>query len=135
MSWWNLFKIIGRNIRNDLVANIFERFPLLLIINPDSFQPPFTNGFDEYFNVTSPSIMNNQYSDVIVVNYMIVTLSILLAGLDIVYSIIRLSISTMIVGLFLGSMLFFSVWFLVTASRRWKVLVLMFQNNEFSGVW
>ncbi|RLV94128.1 hypothetical protein JA1_001956 [Spathaspora sp. JA1] len=86
MRWWDLFTIIGRNIRNDFATNIFHRFPLLLIINPDSFQPPFTNGFDEFFNVTTPSIMNNQYSDVIVVNYIIVILSILLAGLDIVYS-------------------------------------------------
>lgn len=137
MKWWELFIIILRNIRNDFQINILSRFPLLLILNPDAFEPPFTNGFDEFFNVTTTttSIIHNQYSNIVIMNYMIVGFSILLAWLDIIYSILRLAISTIIVGMFMGSMLFFSIWFYVTVSRRWKVMILVIQNNEFFGIW
>ena len=89
------------------------------------------NGFDEYFNVTSTALLG-QYSNSKAANYAIVALSIVLAGLDIIYSIIRLSISTMLMGAFLGSLLFFGLWFVVTASRRWKLVVLLFQNNDYN---
>ena len=124
-SWLQLISIVSRNIADDLKNNILNRPPILLILNPDSFEPPFTNGFDEYFNVTSTALLG-QYSNSKAANYAIVALSIVLAGLDIIYSIIRLSISTMLMGAFLG------LWFVVTASRRWKLVVLLFQNNDYN---
>lgn len=130
-SWLQLISIVSRNIADDLKNNILSRPPILLILNPDSFEPPFTNGFDEYFNVTSTALLG-QYSNSKAANYAIVALSIVLAGLDIIYSIIRLSISTMLMGAFLGSLLFFGLWFVVTASRRWKLVVLLFQNNDYN---
>ncbi|AOW28320.1 hypothetical protein MEM_02762 [Candida albicans L26] len=130
-SWLQLISIVSRNIADDLKNNILNRPPILLILNPDSFEPPFTNGFDEYFNVTSTALLG-QYSNSKAANYAIVALSIVLAGLDIIYSIIRLSISTMLMGAFLGSLLFFGLWFVVTASRRWKLVVLLFQNNDYN---
>ena len=130
-SWLQLISIVSRNIADDLKNNILNRPPILLILNPDSFEPPFTNGFDEYFNVTSTALLG-QYSNSKAANYAIVALSIVLAGLDIIYSIIRLSISTMLMGAFLGRLLFFGLWFVVTASRRWKLVVLLFQNNDYN---
>ncbi|CAX42807.1 conserved hypothetical protein [Candida dubliniensis CD36] len=130
-SWLQLISIVSRNIIDDLKSNILNKPPILLILNPDSFEPPFTNGFDEYFNVTSTALLG-QYSNSKAANYAIVALSIVLAGLDIVYSIIRLSISTMLMGAFFGSLLFFGLWFVVTASRRWKLVVLLFQNNDYN---
>lgn len=130
-SWLQLISIVSRNIADDLKNNILNRPPILLILNPDSFEPPFTNGFDEYFNLTSTALLG-QYSNSKAANYAIVALSIVLAGLDIIYSIIRLSISTMLMGAFLGSLLFFGLWFVVTASRRWKLVVLLFQNNDYN---
>ena len=130
-SWLQLISIVSRNIADDLKNNILNRPPILLILNPDSFEPPFTNGFDEYFNVTSTALLG-QYSNSKAANYAIVALSIVLAGLDLIYSIIRLSISTMLMGAFLGSLLFFGLWFVVTASRRWKLVVLLFQNNDYN---
>ncbi|KGR10792.1 hypothetical protein MG5_02748 [Candida albicans P57072] len=130
-SWLQLISIVSRNIADDLKNNILNRPPILLILNPDSFEPPFTNGFDEYFNVTSTALLG-QYSNSKAANYAIVALSIVLAGLDIIYSIIRLSISTMLMGAFLASLLFFGLWFVVTASRRWKLVVLLFQNNDYN---
>ena len=130
-SWLQLISIVSRNIADDLKNNILNRPPILLILNPDSFEPPFTNGFDEYFNVTSTALLG-QYSNSKAANYAIVALSIVLAGLDIIYSIIRLSISTMLMGAFLGSLLFFGLWFVVSASRRWKLVVLLFQNNDYN---
>ena len=130
-SWLQLISIVSRNIADDLKNNILNRPPILLILNPDSFEPPFTNGFDEYFNVTSTALLG-QYSNSKAANYAIVALSIVLAGLDIIYSIIRLSISTMLMGAFLGSLLFFGLWFVVTASRRWKLVVLLFPNNDYN---
>lgn len=130
-SWLQLISIVSRNIADDLKNNILNRPPILLILNPDSFEPPFTNGFDEYFNVTSTALLG-QYSNSKAANYAIVALSIVLAGLDIIYSIIRLSISTMLMGAFLRSLLFFGLWFVVTASRRWKLVVLLFQNNDYN---
>mgnify|MGYP001069801350 FL=1 len=130
-SWLQLISIVSRNIADDLKNNILNRPPILLIFNPDSFEPPFTNGFDEYFNVTSTALLG-QYSNSKAANYAIVALSIVLAGLDIIYSIIRLSISTMLMGAFLASLLFFGLWFVVTASRRWKLVVLLFQNNDYN---
>ena len=107
-SWLQLISIVSRNIADDLKNNILNRPPILLILNPDSFEPPFTNGFDEYFNVTSTALLG-QYSNSKAANYAIVALSIVLAGLDIIYSIIRLSISTMLMGAFLGSLLFLAL--------------------------
>ena len=112
-SWLQLISIVSRNIADDLKNNILNRPPILLILNPDSFEPPFTNGFDEYFNVTSTALLG-QYSNSKAANYAIVALSIVLAGLDIIYS------------------LFFGLWFVVTASRRWKLVVLLFQNNDYN---
>ena len=129
-SWLQLISIVSRNIADDLKNNILNRPPILLILNPDSFEPPFTNGFDEYFNVTSTALLG-QYSNSKAANYAIVALSIVLAGLDIIYSIIRLSISTMLMGAFLG-VSYFGLWFVVTASRRWKLVVLLFQNNDYN---
>ncbi|KAL1572610.1 hypothetical protein V4U95_003085 [Candida albicans] len=74
-SWLQLISIVSRNIADDLKNNILNRPPILLIFNPDSFEPPFTNGFDEYFNVTSTALLG-QYSNSKAANYAIVALSI-----------------------------------------------------------
>ena len=126
--------MIFRNIKNDILTNIFNRPPILIIFNPDAFNPPFTSGFNEYFNVTTTAIIN-EYSNVPIINYTIVGLSILLAGLDVVYSIVRILISTIFIGFFVGSLVFFALWFMVTATRRWKLIILLFQNNDFTEVW
>ncbi|RCK65834.1 hypothetical protein Cantr_01470 [Candida viswanathii] len=132
--WFQLMVMIARNIKDDILTNIFNRPPILIIFNPDAFNPPFTCAFNEYFNVTTTSIIN-EYSSVPMINYAIISLSVLLAGLDVIYSIIRILISTVFIGVFVGSLVFFGLWFMVTVARRWKLIVLMFQNNDFTGVW
>ncbi|KAL6452788.1 hypothetical protein SBY92_000129 [Candida maltosa Xu316] len=132
--WIQFIRILGRNFKDDIVNNLCGRSPFLVIAYPDSFEPPFTNTFNEYFNVSSTAIIN-EYSSINIVNYSIISLSIFLAGLDIIYSIFRLLISTFLIGALVGSIVFFGLWFTVTATRRWKLIILMIQNNEFTGIW
>ncbi|EER33752.1 predicted protein [Candida tropicalis MYA-3404] len=133
-NWLDLMALICRNIKDDILTNIFHRPPILIIFNPDAFNPPFTGAFNEYFNVTTTSIINN-YSNASMINYAIIGLSILLAGLDVIYSIIRILISTIFIGVFIGSLVFFGLWFMVTAARRWKLIIILFQNNDFTGIY
>ncbi|KAK6455206.1 uncharacterized protein RJT20DRAFT_1049 [Scheffersomyces xylosifermentans] len=109
--------------------------PVMLILNPEMFEPPFTNAFDECFNVTNSSLLGNRFSEFEVVNYLLVGLSILLAGFDVIYSVLRLLLAGILLGLTVGLTLFFLIWVYVTYIRRWKLVILFFNDNECSGIW
>ena len=145
VDWLLLFRLVFRNVKDDIVANFVVRLPLLLVIDPDSFEPPFTNGLNEFFEmvnvtaiaksglaVTSVSRDDLYYT---MMEYGVLLLSIVFAGFDILYSMLRLCMSAVVIGCLVSVLGFCTIWLIVTISRRWKLLSMVIRNNEFEGVW
>ncbi|KAG2734228.1 hypothetical protein G9P44_002234 [Scheffersomyces stipitis] len=138
MSWWSLVTIIACNVRDDVVANLnlSEKLPVMLFLYPETFEPPFTNGFNEFFNVSSVDMITSKYdSNTVLANCLVMLFGYVLAVLDIAYSALRLLVAGMMVGATLGLSLFFLFWVNVTFTRRWKFVLMYFQNLESCGLW
>ena len=146
VSWLQLFPLIFENIKQDFVANFVKRLPLLLVIDPDSFEPPFTNGLNDFLDMVNlTSIADLQHLNITVSNkdliyytineYGILLLSIVFAGFDILYSMLRLCISAVVIGGLVSVIGFCTIWLIVTLNRRWKLIAMIIRDNEFEGVW
>lgn len=121
----DLLRIILRNIKDDVRNNLLGKLPILLILDPDTFDPPFIDGFEEYTNATRANIGSSA----------ILAVLILLAAFDIVYSVIRLALAGLIMGVVMGVCGFFLIWFYVTFARRWKLVIKLFRGTNSNGVW
>lgn len=144
----NLTSIILANLKNDIIANFVTRVPLLLVLDPESFEPPFTNALDEYltgklvsyssgYNVSTNLANANGFtvfSFHIVTGYLITFLQIVFGALDIIYSLLRLCLSAIFFGIFLSLFVFCFIWLGVTINRRWKLIALIIRNLEFENV-
>lgn len=146
VSWLLLLPIIFKNIKDDFIANFVTRLPLLLVVDPDSFEPPFTNGLNDFLEmvnlttVTDLEQLNIPVSsrDLIyytMIEYSILLLSIVFAGFDILYSMLRLCMSAVVIGGLVSVLAFCTIWLIVTLTRRWKLISMIIRNNEFEGVW
>lgn len=146
VSWLLLLPIIFKNIKDDFIANFVTRLPLLLVVDPDSFEPPFTNGLNDFLEmvnlttVTDLEQLNIPVSsrDLIyytMIEYSILLLSVIFAGFDILYSMLRLCMSAVVIGGLVSVLAFCTIWLIVTLTRRWKLISMIIRNNEFEGVW
>lgn len=146
VSWLQLLPIIFKNIKDDFIANFVTRLPLLLVVDPDSFEPPFTNGLNDFLEmvnlttVTDLEQLNIPVSsrDLIyytMIEYSILLLSVIFAGFDILYSMLRLCMSAVVIGGLVSVLAFCTIWLIVTLTRRWKLISMIIRNNEFEGVW
>lgn len=146
VSWLLLLPIIFKNIKDDFIANFVTRLPLLLVVDPDSFEPPFTNGLNDFLEmvnlttVTDLEQLNIPVSsrDLIyytMIEYSILLLSVVFAGFDILYSMLRLCMSAVVIGGLVSVLAFCTIWLIVTLTRRWKLISMIIRNNEFEGVW
>lgn len=142
VNWLQLLPLIFRNIRDDFVANFVTRLPLLLVLDPDSFEPPFTNGLNDFLemaNLTTVAdlelLSGKDYVYYTIIEYAILLLSLVFAGFDILYSMLRLCMSAVFIGCLISVLGFCTIWLIVTITRRWKLISMIIRNNEFEGVW
>lgn len=69
------------------------------------------------------------------IEYGILLLSVVFAGFDILYSMLRLCMSAVVIGGLVSVLAFCTIWLIVTLTRRWKLISMIIRNNEFEGVW
>ncbi|CCG22074.1 hypothetical protein CORT_0B03660 [Candida orthopsilosis Co 90-125] len=146
VSWLQLLPIIFKNIKDDFIANFVTRLPLLLVVDPDSFEPPFTNGLNDFLEMVNlTTVADLQQLNIPVssrdliyytmIEYGILLLSVVFAGFDILYSMLRLCMSAVVIGGLVSVLAFCTIWLIVTLTRRWKLISMIIRNNEFEGVW
>lgn len=146
VSWLQLLPIIFKNIKDDFIANFVTRLPLLLVVDPDSFEPPFTNGLNDFLEMVNlTTVADLQQLNITVssrdliyytmIEYGILLLSVVFAGFDILYSMLRLCMSAVVIGGLVSVLAFCTIWLIVTLTRRWKLISMIIRNNEFEGVW
>lgn len=146
VSWLLLLPIIFKNIKDDFIANFVTRLPLLLVVDPDSFEPPFTNGLNDFLEMVNlTTVADLQQLNIPVssrdliyytmIEYGILLLSVVFAGFDILYSMLRLCMSAVVIGGLVSVLAFCTIWLIVTLTRRWKLISMIIRNNEFEGVW
>lgn len=139
-TFLDISRKIADNIKKDIVDNFVNRFPLIVIIDPNLFDPPFSSCFDEYFNITGTSITPTFNHTVPNYNDKLVTLlGILVASLDIFYSIVRIFLAGIYTGIYMGLAFFgigvFGVLLYETINRRWKIVTTMLDLINLNFIW
>ncbi|KAK6462199.1 hypothetical protein DFJ63DRAFT_313342 [Scheffersomyces coipomensis] len=132
---FGLLVLAFNNVWNDLVENVYQKSPISVIIQPENFEPPFTNAFNTFFNITAESGTNFVYSGskLPYLNIIISVFSVILAELDIIYCIIRLAIATGLILSFVGLAVFFMIWCYITLYRRWSLLITFVKSDKFNN--
>lgn len=108
-----IFIQFARNIRQD---SINVRNPIMIIIHPEMFNPPFISAINSVYNEVPDSNI-----------WLLVKL--LCCGLDIVYSMIRMVVASMLSGMIMVSYVVLTIFLYVTLRRRWRVLVEFIKND------
>lgn len=104
---------IARNIRQDLI-NI--RNPIMIIVYPEMFNPPFINAINA---------VNNEVSD----SNIWLLVKLICCGLDIIYSMIRMVIASILSGMVMVSYVVLTIFLYVTLRRRWRILLEFMKND------
>ena len=86
----------------------------------------------QHLNIT---VSNKDLIYYTIIEYGILLLSIVFAGFDILYSMLRLCISAVVIGGLVSVIGFCTIWLIVTLNRRWKLIAMIIRDNEFEGVW
>lgn len=104
---------IARNIRQDLI-NV--RNPIMIIVHPEMFNPPFI------------SAINTADNEVLDSNIWLVV-KLICCGLDIVCSMVRMVIASMLSGMIMVSYVVLTIFLYVTLRRRWRLLLEFMKND------
>ena len=113
MLAYRILILAARNIRQDLI-NI--RNPILIIIHPEMFNPPFINAMNT---------VNDELTD----SNIWLAIKLIGCGLDTVYSIIRMMVASLFSGMIMVNYVILTIFLYVTLRRRWR-LVLEFMKND-----
>ncbi|CAH2355439.1 hypothetical protein CLIB1423_26S00826 [[Candida] railenensis] len=95
---------------------IIQNNPFSIITSPDTYNPPFTNSLDVWYNVTDGIPHHHEES------WGFIGLAILFAGFDVLYSMFRLFAAGLIGGTMICVCMTAFLWIVVTLKYRWQML-------------